>query len=71
MSFTAQIKKRTLIAGIIVAIIGLLFPALVLRKQYVTGEYALYCYIRGEEPSTIKRHYYFRSLDECGKPLKQ
>lgn len=40
------------------------------EKNYVTGEYSKYCYLRGSENKNIKNKLYYETLEECAKPIK-
>lgn len=39
--------------------------------NYVTGEYAKYCYKEGNEHPSIKDKMYYKTLSDCGKPLNK
>lgn len=39
--------------------------------KYVSGKFSIYCYNKGEENKNIRYHQEFKTLEECGKPLKR
>lgn len=41
------------------------------ERKYVTGTHGgKYCYLSSMKPSSIRFPEYYRTLEECGKPLR-
>lgn len=56
---------------IISLVFSLLLVSYLIISQYtfVTGKYSKYCYHVGETNKNIKDRLYFKTLEECNKPL--
>ena len=39
-------------------------------RNFVTSKYSKYCYNIGKENHNIKIKIYYKTLEDCGKPLK-
>lgn len=55
----------------IIILIAIFWMMFIFDMKYVTGDYSRYCYEYGHENKNIRNKIYFKTLEECNKPLKK
>ena len=61
---------KTFYILISIIIMSSIFISTVESREYTSSKYSKYCYFKGEENKNIKTKVYYKTLEECKKPLK-